>query len=54
MFYLDTSVLVAYYCPEPLSEQVQNFLSQNIKPAVSFLTQVELFSAVAKKVRNTT
>jgi len=26
MVYIDTSVLVAYYCPEPLSEKVERFL----------------------------
>ena len=51
MYYIDTSVLVAYYCPEALSESVQNFLSEQVKPAVSTLTEVELFSAIAKKVR---
>ncbi len=51
MFYLDTSVLVAYYCPESLSESVQKFLSEQVKPGISSLTEVELFSAVAKKVR---
>jgi predicted nucleic acid-binding protein len=49
--YLDTSVLVAYYCPESISEQVQAFLLHQVKPAVSFLTEVELFSAIARKVR---
>jgi predicted nucleic acid-binding protein len=51
MYYIDTSVLAAYYCPEALSEQVQDFLSEQTKPAVSNLTELELFSAVAKKVR---
>lgn len=51
MYYIDTSVLVAYYCPEALSEPVQDFLSKQVKPAVSALTEVELFSAVSKKVR---
>lgn len=51
MYYIDTSVLVAYYYPEALSEQVQSFLTEQLKPAVSDLTEVELFSAVAKKVR---
>ena len=23
MFYIDTSVIVAYYCPEPLSEKAE-------------------------------
>jgi len=51
MVYIDTSVLAAYYCPEPLSAQAQSFLSQQAKPAISFLTETELFSAVARKVR---
>lgn len=51
MYYIDTSVLVAYYCPEILSRQVQSFLGEHLKPAVSDLTAAELFSAVAKKVR---
>ena len=51
MYYIDTSVLVAYYCPEALSEQVQVFLSEQVKPAISSLTEVELFSAIARKVR---
>jgi len=49
--YLDTSVLVAYYCPEPLSRQVQELLVESVKPAMSYLTEVELYSAVARKVR---
>jgi predicted nucleic acid-binding protein len=49
--YLDTSVLVAYYCPEPLSRQVQELLVESVKPAISYLTEVELYSAVARKVR---
>lgn len=52
MIYLDTSVLVAYYCPEVLSDQVQRLLSEQAEPTLSLLTQVELASAVAKKVRS--
>ncbi len=51
MVYVDTSVLVAYYCPEYSSEVVQKFLVEQVKPAISSLTEVELFSAVARKVR---
>ncbi|MDD5168493.1 MAG: type II toxin-antitoxin system VapC family toxin [Syntrophales bacterium] len=51
MHYIDTSVLVAYYCPEAMSAQVQDFLLGQAKPAISSLTEVELFSAVAMKVR---
>ncbi len=49
--YLDTSVLVAYYSPESMSEKVQAFLSDQVKPGVSFLAEVEFFSAIARKVR---
>ena len=50
-YYIDTSVLVAYYCPEPLSDRVQDFLCEQARPVISPLTEVELFSAVARKVR---
>ena len=49
--YLDTSILVAYYCPEPLSRRVQELLVESVKPAISYLTEVELYSAMARKVR---
>jgi hypothetical protein len=51
MVYVDTSALVAYYCPEPLSERVETFLTTRTKPNISALTEIELFSAVSKKVR---
>ena len=51
MLYVDTSVLVAYYCPEPLSLQVQDLLVQQVRPALSSLTEVEFFSAIARKIR---
>ncbi len=51
MYYIDTSVLAAYYCPEILSEKAQAFLSAQVRPAISNLTDVELFSAISKKVR---
>lgn len=51
MVYVDTSVLVAYYTPEPLSEKVETFLTAHEKPIISALTEIELFSAVSKKVR---
>ena len=49
MIYLDTSVLVSYYCPEALSRQAQDILREAAKPCLSFLTEVELTSAVSKK-----
>ena len=49
--YVDTSVLVAYYCLEPLSEKAESFLLDQSRPAVSDLTQVEVLSALSRKVR---
>jgi len=51
MFYIDTSVIVAYYYPEPLSEKAETFLMTHIRPAISTLTEVEMFSALSRKVR---
>jgi len=52
MAYLDTSVLVAYYCPEPLSAKVQELLSAMEELTISPLVEAELHSAVAAKVRS--
>ncbi len=49
--YLDTSVLVAYYCPEVMSDQVESLIRSQSSPFVSELTEVEFSSAVARKVR---
>ncbi len=49
--YIDTSVLGAYYTPEPLSEKAQAFLRRTELPVISMLTEVELCSLVAKKIR---
>jgi len=49
--YVDTSILAAYYCPEPLSERVEERLRALRPPVLSWLTDVELHSALAKKVR---
>ncbi len=51
MIYVDTSVLVAYYCPEPLSERAERALVHESERAVSPLVEVELASALARKVR---
>ena len=51
MLYIDTSVLVAYYCPEVLSELAQDVIVHAEQPAISSLVEVELHSAVALKVR---
>jgi predicted nucleic acid-binding protein len=49
--YIDTSVLAAFYCPEPLSFVAESLLTSATEPAISSLTEVELHSAVARKVR---
>jgi predicted nucleic acid-binding protein len=52
MYYIDTSVLVAYYCPEPLADKAENFLAEIDRPKISALTEIELFSALSRKLRN--
>ena len=51
MVYLDTSLLAAYYCPETLSDEAERMILAAGQPAISSLTQIELVSAVARKVR---
>ena len=51
MYYLDTSILAAYYCPEPLSEKVEKFIISEKRPCISSLIEVELASAIARKIR---
>ncbi len=54
MYYIDTSVLAAYYCPEPISDMAENYILSERRPAISQLTEVELASAVSRKVREKT
>src|SRR5207302_9983331 len=49
--YIDTSLLVPYYCPEALSQAAERMLRGDPRPAVSDLVEVEFFSALARKVR---
>ncbi len=49
--YVDTSVLGAYYCPEPLSLKADKVMQAITNPVISLLTEVEFFSLVAKKRR---
>ena len=51
MFYIDTSVIVAFYFLEPLSEKAEAFLMAHLHPAISTLTEVEMFSALSRKIR---
>ena len=45
-------MLVAYYCPEPMSAAIQKWLRRQRQPAVSDLVEVEVVSAIARKVRD--
>jgi predicted nucleic acid-binding protein len=49
--YIDTSLLVPYYCPESLSSAADRVLRGDPRPAISDLVEVEFFSALAAKVR---
>lgn len=49
--YVDTSVLGAYYCPEPLSSAAEAALLRLEEPCVSPLTEVEFASLIARKRR---
>ena len=51
MHYLDTSVLVAFYLPEPMSAKVQERCSAMEALVVSGLSEVEFHSALARRVR---
>jgi len=54
MYYLDTSILAAYYCPEPLSQRVERIIMGTKLPGISSLTEVELASAISRKTREKT
>jgi predicted nucleic acid-binding protein len=52
--YVDTSVLAAYYCPEPLSLAAERTIRNLRSPMISDLTLVEFASALSRKVREQT
>jgi predicted nucleic acid-binding protein len=52
--YVDTSVLAAYYFPEPLSLAVEHTLRNLSSLMSSELTPVEFASAISRKVREMT
>ena len=52
--YVDTSVLAAYYSPEPLSLVAERTVRNLTSPAISDLTLVEFASAISRKVREKT
>jgi hypothetical protein len=51
MHYLDTSVLVAFYLPEPMNSKVQKVCSGLDAIAISGLSEVEFHSAIARRIR---
>lgn len=52
MLYLDTSALLPYYRPEPLSERVQDLLLSADEPVIiTDLGRVEVASALSRLVR---
>ncbi len=51
MWYIDTSVLAAFYLPEKKSGKVARFLSEIDGAAISPLVEIEFMSAVSRRVR---
>ena len=51
MAYFDTTVLVAYYCPEDLSEHAERLILNDDEPTISMLTVLEFVSALSRKTR---
>ncbi len=51
MVCLDTSVLAAYYCQEKNSKIIEEIITQTYQPAISQLAEVELVSAISRKIR---
>ncbi|MDY0167999.1 MAG: type II toxin-antitoxin system VapC family toxin [Thermoguttaceae bacterium] len=51
MVYIDTSVLVACYCPEPRSSVAEEVLHDSGGAVISRLVELEFCSAVALKLR---
>ncbi len=51
MIYLDTSVLAPFYWAEALSDAVERLFRNEAELAISQLVEVELFSALSRRVR---
>jgi predicted nucleic acid-binding protein len=51
LIYLDTSVIAPFYWSEALSDTVEELLRTETKPGLSQLVEVELFSALSRRVR---
>lgn len=50
-YYLDTSIVIPFYCPQPLSKKIEKKLLETQNPAISPLVEVEYCSAIARKIR---
>ena len=50
-YYFDTSVITSYYCNDNTTFFAQNALKHIPTAYISMLTEVELHSAIAKKIR---
>jgi hypothetical protein len=51
LIYLDTSVIAPFYWAEALSDTVEQLLRIETEPRLSQLVEVELFSALSRRVR---
>jgi uncharacterized protein len=51
LIYLDTSAVAPFYWTEALSEAIEALLREEAEPALSQLAEVELFSALSRRVR---
>jgi uncharacterized protein len=51
LIYLDTSAIAPFYWVETLSEAIEEVLRSEVAPALSQLVEVELFSALSRRVR---
>ena len=51
MYYLDTSIVAAFYLPETASPRVQAFYSRAGRAVISALSEVEFHSALSRRVR---
>jgi predicted nucleic acid-binding protein len=49
--YLDTSIVVAYYIPEPLSTRAQAIYTARTAPTISELVELEFFAALSLRLR---
>ena len=54
MAYFDTTVIVAYYCPEKLSARAEKNILEDDEPTISNLTVVEVASTLSRKIREKT